>query len=334
MSNNKQVARVIQILQMINTEPYQYDPGKLADHFHINKRTLYRDIQLLRDLDYYVEYDPDRLGYYIMHNATPWPPERLTEAEKQAMEISEKLLMFQENLQNNSELRKHYHTAISKLMTKMGYAKTETSVIDRLSDRILLGATISKTGDGSAILELYTAIQERSSVEMLYESYSSYQITTRKFDPYYIVPRHNNLYAIGFCHVHQDFRVFRVSRMHSVRCLHQPFTEDPDFSIDQMISQSFGIDQNGPLIIAKVRFSKNLVRYVKENIDNINSIVGETELEDGMVELQINAHLTVEFLRWVLQYGADIDVIGTEILVEAIKKQVSSLADRYLLQDK
>ncbi|QQE80462.1 YafY family protein [Alicyclobacillus sp. SO9] len=321
-------ARILQTLHLINAEPKQYSAQGLAEHFGVGKRTVLRDIRVLRGLDYIIDSE-NRGGYYIQWDPLRLPM-RLTEDERVALKLLPELALSHGSPQEVAKISREYRSAIAKIFEKLGLQRDGHETSDRLSERMLAGFNFNGMGNDGAIIALLDAVQRRSTVEMEYHSFSSDTVLTRQFDPYYILPRHNSLYALGYCHLRNEYRTFRVSRMRSVRVLDKRFVEETDFSLAEVLSTSFGVDANGEEILAVLCFDRTSVRYVKEQIENPESVVEESERDDGSVQLKISAHLNPEFVHWVLQYGADVEVLGPDNLVEEIRRHVQLQAQRYL----
>ncbi len=324
-----QAQRLIQMLHMINAEPGEYTVEKLAHYFSVSQRTIIRDINDLRDLDCRIETKEGTGGYQVFYDPLRLPM-RLTEEEKAAIDLMPELAASRSTEPGFGEVMDAYHTAIAKVYDKLGFSSGAESWRDRLTERILLSPRDEDGNHDGSIIELFDAVQRQSTVDMTYYTASTGKWTQRMFDPYYILPRHNNLYAIGYCHLSDSFRTFRVSRMRNVRCLDRPYIEHEDFMLKRVVEQAFGVDSTGQLITAVVRFPKRVIAYVKEDIDNKNSILEETEMGTDSIQLKIRTHLNAEFLRWVFQYGSDIEVVGPDELVAEIRRSVQTLAQRYL----
>jgi predicted DNA-binding transcriptional regulator YafY len=84
------------------------------------------------------------------------------------------------------------------------------------------------SADGAALATLTAAAQVRRRVFLTYRSVDSAP-TERQFDPYGLVYRGGNWYAVGHCHLRKGLRSFRVDRIHGVRELASSFERPSDF---------------------------------------------------------------------------------------------------------
>jgi predicted DNA-binding transcriptional regulator YafY len=77
------------------------------------------------------------------------------------------------------------------------------------------------------------------------------------------VPRDQRFYLIGFCHLKQEIRTFRISRFLKVDLIAQSFDKG-DFNIKKHLKNTWSIEQGDKNITFKVRFNAEIARYIKE----------------------------------------------------------------------
>jgi predicted DNA-binding transcriptional regulator YafY len=88
--------------------------------------------------------------------------------------------------------------------------------------------------DSSVVLTLSTATQQEKRVWMRYHSGQAEE-TERDVDPYGLIFHAGLWYTVGYCHLRQDLRVFRLDRVLKAELLEEPFTRPPDFdSLDHL----------------------------------------------------------------------------------------------------
>lgn len=78
------------------------------------------------------------------------------------------------------------------------------------------------------ILEKATA--QGQSLELKYDNGRGNALSTRKFDPYGIIHWKGRWYTVGFCHLRQELRSFRVDRMKQLEWTNQRFERPTAFS--------------------------------------------------------------------------------------------------------
>jgi predicted DNA-binding transcriptional regulator YafY len=78
------------------------------------------------------------------------------------------------------------------------------------------------------VVTLSTAVLEQRQVALRYSSAQSAE-TERALDPYGLVYLPGRWYVVGYCHLRQAQRVFRVDRVKQVTLLDEPFARPAEF---------------------------------------------------------------------------------------------------------
>jgi predicted DNA-binding transcriptional regulator YafY len=84
---------------------------------------------------------------------------------------------------------------------------------------------------------LSESVQAGRRLRLHYRSARS-EITARAFDPYGVVYHEGLWYAIGYCHLRQEQRLFRLDRILSVEPLNETFSLPEDFSALSAVQQA------------------------------------------------------------------------------------------------
>jgi predicted DNA-binding transcriptional regulator YafY len=78
------------------------------------------------------------------------------------------------------------------------------------------------------LLTLTEAIHHQQRLDLAYRAYDG-TTTQRKVEPYGITGWRGHWYLIGYCHLRQDYRTFRLDRMQQAAVLAETFERDPEF---------------------------------------------------------------------------------------------------------
>lgn len=78
--------------------------------------------------------------------------------------------------------------------------------------------------------ELEQAVADGYSVKIFYHKTGEKQLNYRLVDPYRIIYWNNKWYVIGFCHLRNDIRSFRVDRIESLMLTENKFNRPENFS--------------------------------------------------------------------------------------------------------
>ncbi len=140
------------------------------------------------------------------------------------------------------------------------------------------------------------------------------------------MPRNNRLYIIGYCHNQKDIRTFRLNRFQNIDVLSQKFVRD-HISLEKYLRYTWSVIRGDQQIHINVKFNKDIARYIKE--DDYNVPPKMSELPDGSLLFEITLNDDREFLKWVMQYGPDAEILEPEIYREWMKKRLQIWSKLY-----
>ncbi len=158
-----------------------------------------------------------------------------------------------------------------------------------------------------------TGRDEKRKLDLLYCG-SDGEPSRRVAHVHQIVENAGRWYVIAWCEKVQDFRRFRAERILEVRLLPQDFRPQVLFKPIKDPKELLSADGTVP---AQVAFSKKIVRWLKEKYPN------GREQRDGRYVVTFQVADPAWFVREVLQYGAEAEVLGPEGLREAVRRMVS-----------
>ena len=93
---------------------------------------------------------------------------------------------------------------------------------------IFESSTFRSAPSSLAVTVLSSAVQSAHSVRLNYRSARAHG-TERVFDPYGVVYHEDLCYTIGYCHLRQGQRLFRLDRILQVAILSETFSPPADF---------------------------------------------------------------------------------------------------------
>ncbi len=156
------------------------------------------------------------------------------------------------------------------------------------------------------------ARDEKHKLELLYCG-SDGEPSRRIAHVHQIVESAGRWYVIAWCEKVQDFRRFRAERILEARLLPQDFRPQVLFKPIKDPKELLSADETVP---AQVAFSKKIARWLREKYPNGH------EQRDGCYIVTFQVVDPAWFVREVLQYGAEAEVLGPEGLREAVKRMV------------
>lgn len=286
----------------------------LAATFEISKRTVYRDMQALAEAGVPVVSSPGqgyRLdeGYFL-------PPLSFTTAEAICLILGCDFVAQKFDAQ--------YHASAQSALRKL-----DAVLADRLRDEIhdlqnsLRFLDFRSTPEQSqSLAQLRRAILDRRRIEIAYETRytdAEQRHNRRKVDPYGLIYIERAWYLVGYCHLRQAIRHFRLDRIDSLKVLDAPFERPADYDVTRLHPPGRDVE-------IQVLFTHEVKRWVKEERGFY-----ATRMEDhpdGLL-VTLGARREEEVIPWLLGWGANVRVLAPERLQRLMAEQAEAILQQY-----
>jgi predicted DNA-binding transcriptional regulator YafY len=179
---------------------------QLAQHFEVSVRTIERDLNALLQAGVPIYSTPGPGGGYAIDKTHTLPPVNFTAAEAAALAIAL-------SRPGASPLADALRSAMRKVVGAMPAAEAEAA--RRLAGRIRL---FPDGGDSRPAAARVTeaAIVRSEVVEITYVDRHG-EATTREVEPLALVGSGRAWYLVGYCHLRDDQRAFRLDRILQAR---------------------------------------------------------------------------------------------------------------------
>ena len=298
MSNR--LIRLLKIIVLIQSNP-GIKAKELAERCETTERTIYRDIDNLSAAHIPIMNEGYGKGYEFIGDFAIYPL-NFTKEEAVAFSLLPGLLE-----QINHHIPSEIYSAFEKV--KATHQKEQKNQIDDLKkmvSTIQTGTPASQEPNQNYLLDVVQAILNSKTLEVVYHTQSRDVVTTRFIDPYYLIPRDNRFYLIAYCYEKEKFLTFRMSRFIKIEQTEKKF-DKKDFNIKDFFKNTWSIIHGNEKIHFKVLFNKNVARYIMEKELFVTPKL--TENEDGSLLFEVTLNHDKEFLKWVMQYGADAKIL-------------------------
>lgn len=223
--------RVLTVLELLQAHRQMSGP-RLAERLEVDVRSVRRYITMLQDLGIPIEAERGRYGNYRLLRGFKMPPLMFTEEEALALTLG---LLAARRL-GLSVTAPAVEGALAKIDRVLPEAlRTQVQAVQ---ETLGLSGTFARRSvsapESSVVLAMSSATQQERRVHMRYQAGRS-EATERDVDSYGLVFHAGVWYAIGYCHLRQDQRTFRLDRVLQVELLEETFTRPSDFNaVDQL----------------------------------------------------------------------------------------------------
>lgn len=317
---SERLIRLIRIMTLIQSIP-GIMAKELAVRCETTERTIYRDLELLSAAKIPITSDGYGKGYKFIGNFSLYPLDWTAE-EAVAFGMLPRLLE-----QMNDLVPAEFNTAYEKVLA--AHQKEQMNQIDylqKMDSIIATGTPASQEQHKNFLSIVVQAILESRTLEVVYHTKSRDVVTSRLIDPYYLIPRENRFYLIAYCHEKQKFLTFRMSRFLEVKQTEKMF-EKMEFNIKYFFKHTWSIIQGSDEIHFKVLFSKNVARYIMEEELFVSPKL--TKNKDGSLLFEVTLNHDREFLQWIMQYGADAEIIKPIEYRKRMKELLEEWMEKY-----
>ena len=312
--------RLITLIMTLQRQPNQ-KAAELAEKLGVSVRTLHRYFGMLDEMGIPIYAERGPYGGFSLVRGYKLPPLVFTPGEAVAIYLGTSLVgemwgkLYQESAQG----------AMAKLENVLPDEQREEIAWARRS----LIATGMHRADPSALAptleKLRRATREHLRVDMRYQSTSQAEAAQRQVDPYALVHREGWWYLVGYCHLRDAPRTFRVDRIQSLELLSQTFPPPDDFDIHAYLDSEFA-DQ--PLVHAKLRFTAEGAHIAKSNIPGWDVL---TENPDGSVDVSFSAPDLPWLASITMSFGTLATVLEPPELREMVREWAGAVVEKYSL---
>ncbi len=280
------------------TAPY------LADKFEVSRRTISRDIEALAKAGIPIVTFPGAGGGISVMEGYRTDRTILTSADMQA------ILSGLGGLDSISST-KYYRQLMEKI-------SADGASRDKDRDMIVDLSKWNKETVSARMEMIKEAIEEKSRISFHY--YSPNGESDRMIEPYHLVFQWSDWYVWGYCLMREDYRMFKVSRMHALVNTKQPCARRnvPAYTCDRMRHKKGGI-------CATVRFDEAAKWRLAD------------EFGTDFLKYDENGSLTVtftwsdvsSFYEYILSFGDKAEILAPESYREGFLELLNKMLSLY-----
>jgi len=296
---------------------------QICEEFGIKRKTVLRDINYMRErLARPIEFDPAANTYRYTRKVGPLPSMKVGEGEVFALLVARKALEQYRGTPFHHQLAVSFTKLSASLRENVSFAPTDD----------LQSVSFKNVGVGKSDLQIFTtlnrAVTDGFETTFDYRKPGSEEVERRHVRPYHLASRENLWYLVAFDVKRGELRTFALPRMSKVKLTEVRFTRPADFSAEAFFAKALGAFGGSREIRVVLRFH---VRAAADRVREREWHQTQTlrDLPDGRVELSLTLGALEEIERWVLSWGADVEVLEPVELRERIRQVGIALQRRY-----
>jgi len=310
--------RLITLIMLLQRKPNQ-KAANLAEALGISVRTLHRYFSMLEEMGIPIYSERGPHGGFSLVRGYKMPPLIFSPEEAVAVYLGTSLV--------GEMWGRLYQQAALGAMAKLDnvlpdeqrgeVAWAQRSLVAtgmHRADPVLLSPLLEKIRQGT---------RQYRQIKMNYLGSTRKDPVERNIDPYALVHRTGWWYLVGYCHLRNAMRTFRVDRIQNLEILEQSFLIPEDFEIHRYLQASFS-DQ--PVVQASLRFEPEAAHIATANLAGWKTYQVNS---DGSVDVVLEAPDLNWLASMVLSFAALVTVLDPPELRSLVKEWAFAVVEIY-----
>lgn len=305
--------RVLTVLELLQSRS-RLSGTELADRLDVDPRTVRRYISVLQDLGVPVEAEAGRYGGYRLRPGYKLPPMMFNEEEALAL-ILALLAARRAGLLGAAPAVEGALSKIDRVLPDQLRGRVQ-AVQGALAFTPIRG--FAAASNPNALVTVSAAAQENRRVWLRYRA--GEETTERAIDPYGVVHHRGRWYIVGWCHLREDVRMFRLDRIVTLEPREDGFAKPLDFNCVDYVLQSLATVQWGwPIEVLLELPMEDARRRVAPDM-------GTLEQTRGGVLLRTQGDALDYIARYLVQLDCPFRVLHPPELRDAVRQLSRQLA--------
>lgn len=317
--------RILRLLKLVNLlqAGRSQTTRTLAAECGVSRRTVFRDLELLRQAELGIEFD-EQTQSFVMNGRQSLPATSLTAAESLAV------LALCHHVGNSHGLPFLDQASSAALKIESNLPAHVRDELSKELRTIELAAQAHNPlgGKSETFAALKRATVARQSVRMRYFDAGKRKEIQTKLNPYRIFFRRRSWYVVGRSSIHRSTRTFNIGRIRELTELDDAFRVPRGFSLKRYLRNAWDmIPGSGQDQRVKIRFSPMVARNVDEVLWHPTQ---KTRWQtDGTLIYEAKVSGLDEISWWILGYGDQAEVISPKTLKDIVKARLSAAINKY-----
>lgn len=310
--------RLITLIMLLQRQPNQ-KASELAEKLGVSVRSLHRYITMLDEMGIPICSERGPYGGFSLVRGYKMPPLVLTPEEAVAVYLGTSLV---------SEMwGRLYQDAAQGALAKLDNVLPD----DQRREIAWARRTLVTTGVHRASLaslvpfaeKLRQAIREQRQVSLVYRGRVQAESQQREVDPYALVFRWGWWYVLGYCHLRDAIRSFRIDRIVELTLLDKTFQAPADLNVREHLHEEW---ESPSQVLVRMRFAPDAARIALENRTLWDAL---EEQDDGSVIVSVTWPDLIWAASMALSFGPSAVVLEPEEVRRTVCEWAGAIARQY-----
>ncbi len=313
--------RLIRIVEILHAGR-KCGVGMLADEFGVSRRSILRDMNVLRDAGLDCHYDADSESY-MLEKSFHLRPVDLSLDEGLALlmltrkVVSDRVLPAYKSMVSAAlkveasvpdEVREH----CGPMLEHIDFQWSQISDVDPVSD---------------LIVRIERAIVARRKVHLRYDSYYDKKEIALVLRPFRVFFRRRGWYVVGHSERHREVRLFKLERIVDMEETDRAFRMDNNFTLRGYFGNAWNMIRGDERHHVEVVFGAQVAGNIEEVMWHPTQRTRRRS--DGTLVFEADVDGVDEIAWWILGYGDQAVVVEPECLRAKVAKHAERMVKHY-----
>ncbi len=306
----------MKLILMLQESNKKLTVDELAERFNVTRRTIFRDFNVLSEINVPVTWDKYS-GYGVM-DGYKVPPLMFTSKELATIMVG---LNFVKSQVDKSLVEDAKGV---ELKIKNTIPEELKMFMESLDNRTVVDPFLhfgSEKKDGGSWYLISSAISQSKKISFTYTAKSDGEKTDRKIDPYLLVFYRDHWNVIGYSHKRDAIRNFVLDRMGNVQILNELYEQNKEIDAEALI---FNSNESGQTV--KVLVDKESDRAFRANLPT--KIVKSEVVKNKKIKVTFKFENLDYINTWLLQFGDRVEILSPDSLISKRKETLKRMMEK------
>ncbi len=324
MKQTEKLKRLLDIVEALRTG-LTVTAEDLSQRLGVTTRTIYRDLDILKESGLEFDYDPQKQTYRLLV-ARFVVPTNFTLDEALSLILLGTAVKRHPD-QPGLPFLHQAHSASLKLLSHLPWKLRSELAGSLEKHQIHLEPSHISDQCGEVFSQLQRASRDHQCVKLEYRSYFEQDTIRTTLKPYRLFFNKRSWYVVGHSSLHKELRTFHIGRIASLQILKKTFTIPPRFSLENYLGNAWSMIRGDQRERVVIRFEPKVASNVADVFWHKTQKI--TTQEDGAILFEVEVDGIDEILWWILGYGKEATVITPQSLKEKIAIHAQSMLEKY-----
>jgi predicted DNA-binding transcriptional regulator YafY len=316
------------LVQMLQSHRYGRTLDEIAEEPRCNRRTVQRDINVLRQVGLPIEFATNEDGHGQRRYALP---HGYLERGGLLLTITEALSLYLAKALMGPLAGTSIGEAFDRLIERIEHGLSDKTLRHFRNLQGLLLVLSPGRADYSRCRDIISAVdaavRERRVLRITYHSQWRGDDYTTEIHPYGLVFWLADLYVVAYsCHAH-DMRVFKVTRIRDAVLTSKTFNRPEEFDLEDYFSPSISVMRAGSVFESRVEFAGPAIGLVRERKWHPSLRVVVDHGDRLVVRLKVCDPVGLK--QWVKSFGPHAKLLSPQHLREELRQELAATAALY-----